>query len=83
MTWEPNLSGIPDPSGLQLRIDGALTSLGPQGVLLGAGGRVAPQAGGALEADFPDGKTLLVTAGVVAISERVVSKCRSLASLGW
>ncbi|MGA7830766.1 MAG: Ig-like domain repeat protein [Terracidiphilus sp.] len=61
VTWEPNLSGIPDPSGLQLRIDGALTSLGPQGVLLGAGGRVAPQAGGALEVDFPDGKTLLVT----------------------
>ncbi|MGA3080753.1 MAG: Ig-like domain-containing protein [Terracidiphilus sp.] len=61
VTWEPNLSGVPDPSGLQLRIDGALTSLGPQGVALGTGGRVAPQAGGALEVDFPDGKTLLAT----------------------
>jgi hypothetical protein len=61
VTWEPNLNGAPDPSGLQLRIDGALTTLGPQGRELGNGGRVSPQAGGALEVDFPDGKTLLVT----------------------
>jgi hypothetical protein len=61
VTWEPNLSGVPDPSGLQLRIDGALTTLGASGLALGAGGRIAPQAGGALEVDFPDGKTLLVT----------------------
>jgi Bacterial Ig-like domain (group 3) len=52
---------VPDPSGLQLRIDGALTTLGPQGLALGAGGRVAPAAGGALEVDFPDGATLLAT----------------------
>jgi hypothetical protein len=61
VTWEPNLSGVPDPSGLQLRIDGALTALGPQGMALGNGGRVSPQAGGALEVDFPDGKSLLAT----------------------
>jgi hypothetical protein len=61
VTWEPNLSGVPDPSGLQLRIDGALTTLGPQGRALGTGGRVAPAAGGALEVDFPDGETLLAT----------------------
>jgi len=61
VTWEPNLSGVPDPAGLQLRIDGALTALGPQGLALGAGGRVSPQAGGALEIDFPDGKTLMAT----------------------
>lgn len=61
VTWEPNLSGIPDPSGLQLRIDGNLTTLGASGVALGSGGRVVPQAGGSLEVDFPDGKTLLAT----------------------
>ena len=61
VTWEPNLSGVPDPSGLQLRIDGNLTSLGSSGLALGSGGRVVPQAGGALEVDFPDGKTLLAT----------------------
>ncbi len=70
VTWEPDLSGVPDPAGLQLRIDGALTALGPQGVDLGAGGRVSPvfrrfalagSAPEALQVDFPDGKTLLVT----------------------
>jgi len=59
VSWEPDLSGVPDPNSLQLRIDGALTTLGPQGRDLGAGGRVVPQAGGAMEIDFPDGKTLL------------------------
>ena len=61
VTWEPNLSGVPDPSGLQLRIDGALTTLAPGGMALTPGGRVSPQAGGALEVDFPDGKMLMVT----------------------
>lgn len=61
VTWEPNLSGVPDPSGLQLRIDGTLKSLGASGMALGAGGRVAPAPGGGLEVDFPSGKTLLVT----------------------
>jgi len=61
VTYEPNVSGVPDPSGLQLRIDGALTTLGPQGRALGTGGRVVPLGGGALEIDFPDGKTLFVT----------------------
>ena len=61
VTYEPNLSGVPDPSGLQLRIDGALTALSAPGIALGSGGRVAPSGGGGLEVDFPDGKTLLVT----------------------
>jgi len=61
VTFEPSLNGVPDPSGLQLRIDGALTSLGAQGTALGTGGRVLPLAGGGLEVNFPDGKTLLVT----------------------
>jgi Bacterial Ig-like domain (group 3) len=61
ITWEPNLSGVPDPTGLQLRVDGVLTKLGAGGLALGVGGRIAPAAGGALEVDFPDGKTLMVT----------------------
>jgi hypothetical protein len=61
VTWEPNLDGVPNPGGLQLRVDGALTALGPEGLALGRGGRVVPAAGGALEIDFPNGKTLLVT----------------------
>jgi hypothetical protein len=64
VTYEPNLDGVPDPSGLQLRIDGALTTLGSQGRDLGNGGRVfhTPTSGN-LEIDFPDGKTLFVTPG--------------------
>jgi hypothetical protein len=61
LTYEPNLSGVPDPSGLQLRIDGALTALGASGIALGAGGSVIPTGGGSVEVNFPDGKTLFVT----------------------
>ena len=62
VTYEPNLSGEPDPSGLQLRIDGVLTALGSQGMDLGNGGRVYRSlSDGELEVDFPDGKTLFVT----------------------
>jgi len=61
VSYEPNLSGVPDPSGLELRVDGILTALGAQGKALGHGGRVVPLAGGGLEVDFPDGKTMLVT----------------------
>lgn len=62
VTYEPNLSGVPDPSGLQLRVDGALTTLGPNGFDLGEGSRIAKTAApGGLEVDFPDSTVLLVT----------------------
>src|SRR5882724_3829903 len=44
VTFQPNSSGVPDPSGLQLRVDGNLTTLSAAGLNLGAGGRVAPSA---------------------------------------
>jgi subtilisin family serine protease len=31
VTYEPNLSGVPDPNGLQLRVDGVLKTLDPAG----------------------------------------------------
>jgi hypothetical protein len=63
VTYEPDLSGAPDPSGLELRIDGVLTTLGLFGRDLGnGGGRVFKSLfGGGLEIDFPDGKILFVT----------------------
>jgi hypothetical protein len=61
LTYEPNLSGVPDPSGLQLRIDGTLTALGASGIAIGTGGSVIPTGGGSLQVNFPDGKTLFVT----------------------
>ncbi len=61
VTFEPNLSGVPDPSGLQLRIDGVLTTMGKSGLSFRSGGRVVPSAGGGIEIDFPDGTALIVT----------------------
>ncbi len=65
VTYQPNLSGVPDPLGLQLRVDGVLTALPPQGIDLGDGGRVAPSGGGAgaIEIEFPNGTALVVTPG--------------------
>jgi hypothetical protein len=64
VSFEPNLSGQPDPSELQLRVDGKLTRLGASGLDLGSGGRVlATTDGKGIEIDFPDGTHLIVTAG--------------------
>jgi subtilisin family serine protease len=61
VTWQPNPSGTPD---LQLRIDGTVTTLGPEGLNLSGGGRVARSAdGNGLEVHFPDESILLVTPG--------------------
>jgi uncharacterized repeat protein (TIGR01451 family) len=62
VTYEPNLSGVPDPSGLQLRVDGVLASLGTRD--LGDGARIAKtSAPGGLEIDFPDNTVLFATPG--------------------
>ena len=61
VSYEPNLSGIPDPAGLQLRIDGVLTTLPPGGVNLGPGGHIAGYVTGGIVVDFPDGTTLIAT----------------------
>ena len=64
VTYEPNLSGVPDPTGLQLRVDGALTSVGANGHDLGGGGRITrTAAAGGLSIQFPDDNVLLVTPG--------------------
>jgi lysyl endopeptidase len=58
VTIQPNISGNPDPSGMQVRIDGKLTSLGG-GINVGSG-RVMKTFTG-YEIDFPNGTTLDVT----------------------
>lgn len=64
ITYQPNLSGVPDPSGLQLRVDGVLTTLGPSGIDLGNGGRISEtSAAGGLEIAFPEKYILRVTPG--------------------
>lgn len=62
ISYQPNLSGVPDPAGLQLRVDGALTTVGPWGISLSGGGRISRTiAPGGLQVDFPDGSRLLIT----------------------
>jgi lysyl endopeptidase len=70
VTYEPNFSGVPDsrgvpdPSGFQLRVDGHPTTLGPAGLDLAGGGRIAPiGALGDIEIDFPDHNALQVMLG--------------------
>jgi len=70
VSYQPNISGDPDPSGLQLRVDGALTSLGPEGINLDndptakppSGGRIMKSAvGDGIEIQYADGSQLIVT----------------------
>jgi hypothetical protein len=62
ITYQPNLSGRPDPEGLQLRVDGKLTRMGPQGILLGSGGRiVATTAPGGIQIEAPGGAVIVIT----------------------
>lgn len=44
VTYQPNINGKPDPSGMQLRVDGVLTTLGPDGITLVDGEGGAPSA---------------------------------------
>lgn len=60
VTIQPNLSGVPDPSGLQVRIDGVLTTVPTTGVAVGAG-RVIKSAVGGYEINFPNGTVAYVT----------------------
>jgi subtilisin family serine protease len=61
VSFVPNVDGVPDPTGLQLRIDGALTSLGTFGANLGTGGHISNYGTGGIQVDFPDGTTAIVT----------------------
>jgi len=64
VTYQPNLNGLPDPSGMQLRIDGNLAPLNAQGINLAGGGRVGKTAiGTGLEIRFPDDTVLTAVPG--------------------
>ena len=61
ITYQPNLTGVPDPSGLQLRINGELSTLGANGTYLGGGRISRTDADGGIEIVFPDRYVLTVT----------------------
>jgi len=58
---QPNISGLAAASGLELRVDGVLTTLPASGINFGSGARVVPLPGGAMQVDFPDGTTMVAT----------------------
>ena len=63
VTYQPNISGQPDPSGMQLRVNGKLVGkLGPRGMTLGGGGRILPTtAPGGIQIEYPGGADIVLT----------------------
>jgi subtilisin family serine protease len=62
VSWQPGSGVTPDPSGLQLRIDGVVTSLPAGGIALGVGGKVSPLGSTGITIDFPDGTKMTANA---------------------
>ena len=54
---------MPNPEGLELRVNGVLSDLTAAGLTLPGGGRVARSSVGGMEIEFPDGSRLMVTPG--------------------
>ena len=64
ITYQPNLNGEPDPSGLQLRIDGKLATMSGQEILLASGGRIVrTAASGGIQIESPGGTVIVITPG--------------------
>ena len=63
VTYQPRLDGQPDPSGMELRIDGVLSALTDSGIALPSGGRVSRSAVGGMEIDLPNGGSVVATPG--------------------
>lgn len=64
ITLQPNISGKPDPEGLQLRVDGKLVRLSAQGIPLEFGGRIIQTtAPGGIQIEAPGGTVAVITPG--------------------
>ena len=61
VSLQPNISGEPDPSGMQLRVNGALVEATANGINLPSGGHVAKAADGTYEITDAKGTQLVVT----------------------
>jgi hypothetical protein len=62
ITYQPNLSGEPDPSGLQLRIDGKLHTLTASGIPLDSGVRITQTtAAHGIRIESPGGSSVVIT----------------------
>lgn len=64
ITYQPNINGKPDPSGLQLRVDGKLVQLNTNGISLAIDGRIIPtSAPGGIQIEAPGGTVIVITPG--------------------
>ena len=64
ISYQPNLSGEPDASGLQLRVDGKLLELSAGGIPLEDGGRIIRStAPGGIQIEAPGGSVVIITPG--------------------
>ena len=64
ITYEPNLYGEPSPNGLELRVDGKLVRMVPEGIILAQGGRILPtNAPGGIQIEVPGGTDIVITPG--------------------
>jgi hypothetical protein len=62
VTYQPNISGVPDPSGMQFRVDGQVVALQTAGLALVGGGRIDPSsAPGGIQITLPDHSVLFAT----------------------
>jgi hypothetical protein len=62
ITYQPDLSGRPNPAGLELRIDGKLTAMSGREILLPAGGRIVrTPAPGGIQIEALDGGVVIIT----------------------
>jgi subtilisin family serine protease len=62
VTWQPGTGVMPDPAGLQLRIDGVVTSIPTGGINLGVGAQVTSVGSNGIRIDFPDGTIMTANA---------------------
>lgn len=64
ITYQPNIIGRPDPSGLQLRVDGKLVQLSAHGISLATDGRIMPtSAPGGVQIEATGGSVIVITPG--------------------
>jgi hypothetical protein len=61
ISYQPNINGKPDPSGMQLRIDGKLTILDGEFVLPLGGRIVQTSAPGGIQVEYPGGTIVAIT----------------------
>ena len=64
VTYQPDLSGKPNPNGLDLRIDGELVKMNGSGISLGPDGRIMPTiATGGIQIETRGGTIMVITPG--------------------